>query len=458
MFTLKQLVGESSHGVLRRLAGDRGDATVRALALRALADHPGQLQRVPVNLFVRGLRDADPAVQMQAAVGLVRLGAVRQAGELMPLAAGADPALSHVAINALAELEAREVLLRAVDRGTPAERAAALRALQQMHDPQTVAALVTRAEQASDVEVRGEIIVALARLANREAEWEGPWDGGWWGTKPDFRGPYFEPVAWEGSELIRPALVRALTEATGAEYEALAEAYARNRVLPAGALPLLTAVNAGGDQRTEVIRALVGTSAVGADAVPLLVRLDGQGAELHAAVAQLVAAERDLDPALLPLVRTAALDTSLDAKIRGQLLTAVGGIGGEEGVASAIELFAQVNPHESAGVPGPVEMAWRRFVGDRQRTQQVDRFIGLTRAGNPAEQTLAYAVLAQAIRSNRTPEDLRTQVEPVIAAAWADPQAAAQLVDAISLMRLESQYEAQLQSHAGAPQATAGEE
>ena len=80
MFTLKQLVGEGSHGVLRRLAGERADATIRGLALRALVDDPGQLRGVPVNLFVRGLRDADPSVQMQAVVGLVRLGAVRQAG------------------------------------------------------------------------------------------------------------------------------------------------------------------------------------------------------------------------------------------------------------------------------------------------------------------------------------------------------------------------------------------
>src|SRR5690606_32620783 len=44
MFTLKQLVGERSHGVLRRAAGDPG---VRALALRALADDRSQTRGVP---------------------------------------------------------------------------------------------------------------------------------------------------------------------------------------------------------------------------------------------------------------------------------------------------------------------------------------------------------------------------------------------------------------------------
>lgn len=459
MFTLKQLVGERSHGVLRRAAGDRNDATVRALALRALADDRSELRGVPVNLFVRGLRDSDPSVQMQAAVGLVRLGAVKQAGELLPLAASDDPALSHVAVNALATLGARDVALRAVDRGTGAERTAALRALQQMHDPETVAALVSRVDAAVEAGVRGEILAALARLANREAEWEGPWDGGWWGTKPDFRGPYFEPVAWEGTATIQPVLAEALIGAEGAEFEALVEVYALNRVLPAGALPLLAAVDRqGGDQRSEVIRALVGRSSAGADVAPLLARLDAQGVELHAAVARLVAGEREVDPALLPLVRSAALDGALEAEVRGQLLTAVIGMEGEEALTAAIELFAQVNPHGSAGVPGPVEMAWRRFVGDRQRQDQVDRFIGLSRDGSAAERTLAYAVLAQSIRSSRTPEEVRERVTPVIDAAWGDEEAAARLVDAIELMRLESQYEAQLQSRAAGAQAAAGGE
>ena len=98
----------------------------------------------------------------------------------------------------------------------------------------------------------------------------------------------------------------------------------------------------------------------------------------------------------------------------------------------------------------------RRFVGDRQRLQQVDRFIGLTRDGSAAERTLAYSVLAQSIRSSRTPEEVRERVAPVIEAAWGDAEAAARLVDAIGLMRLESQYEAQLQSRAAAGQGAAG--
>lgn len=448
MFTLKQLVGERSHGTLRRAARD---PEVRALALRALADNPAQTRGVPVKLFVQGLKDADPFVQMEAIHGLVRLGAVRQAGELIPLATSQDPALSHVAINALAMLEARDAALRAVDRGTPAERQAALRALQQMHDPATVQALVERVEKSSDAQVRGELLSALARLTHQEREWEGPWDGGWWGTKPDYTGPYFDPAPWEGTAAIQPVLREALAAASGAEFNALLTDFSRNRVVPQGALPLLTALDRrGGADRQAAIEALVGGAGIPASAAPLLVRIDAQGGELHAAVAQLIAAEQDLPSALQPLIRTSALDASLPAEVRGQLLDAVAAMNGDEGLELAVELFAQVNPSAEAGVPNPVEVSWRRFVGDRQRIQQLDRFITAVQSGSDAERTLGYAVLAQSIRSSRTPEDVLQRVTPVIDSAWTDAEAAPRLVEAISIMRLDSQYEEQLNGYIAA--------
>src|SRR5690606_27956811 len=141
--------------------------------------------------------------------------------------------------------------------GTPAERKGALRALQQMHDVQTVNALVALANRTTDAAARTEIQVALARLANVETPWKGPWDGGWWGTKPDFTGPYFAPMAWEGTATIRPVLQAALTGASGQQFDALAAEFSRNRVVPLGAAPLLTAANRqGGAVRTEVIAAL----------------------------------------------------------------------------------------------------------------------------------------------------------------------------------------------------------
>lgn len=448
MFTLKQLRGEDSHRVLRRAAED---PAVRALALRALADDRSETDGVPVKLFVKALSDSDPFVQMQALNGLVRLEAVEQAGAIVPLTASSDPALSHVAVNALVKLGAHEAALRAVDRGTPGLRAGVLRALRQMHDPAVVQGLASRLEQADDPADRRGVLLALARLATREATWEGPWDGGWWGTKPDFTGPYFEPVAWEGTATIRPLLQEALLAASGEDFDELVAAYARNRVLPQGAGPLLAAVSRiGGEDRAAVIDALVGRPRLDGETLPLLIELDGRGGELHTAVAQLLAGESEVDPALVPLVRSAALDPAVDAEVRAELLNGVAELPGEAGLELAIELFARVNPSAPSAAPDPVEMAWRRFVGDRDRLRQIDRFVTLAGNGSETERTLAYSVLAQSIRSSRTPDAVRQRVTPVIDAAWTDPSAAPRLIEAITVMRLEDQYTDQLDAYTAA--------
>ena len=87
-----------------------------------------------------------------------------------------------------------------------------------------------------------------------------------------------------------------------------------------------------------------------------------------------------------------------------------------------------------------METAWRRFVGDRRRMGEIDYFITMAKSAQPSQRTLAYAVLIQSVRTPRTPAPVREKVAPVLEAAWADPASAPSLVQAISLMRLESQY------------------
>ena len=95
----------------------------------------------------------------------------------------------------------------------------------------------------------------------------------------------------------------------------------------------------------------------------------------------------------------------------------------------------------------PVETAWRRFVGARERTWQLEKFAELARSGDPSQRVLGYAVLVQSVRNPRfTPETVRTFVQPVLAKAWSDPAAAASLVQAIHVMRLDNQYAEQLKS------------
>jgi putative membrane-bound dehydrogenase-like protein len=467
LFTLKLLAGERSHPAIRRAAAD---TAMREVALRTLADDKRQLKSVPAALYVQALGDANPAVRVQAINGLVRLDARDQAESLVPLLTNPDSTLSHLATQALVSLGARDLALRLLTTpgSSPELRTRARFVLQRMQDAATVSAVMDQAGKAQDPAVRGELLLTLARLHNTEARWTGDW----WGTYPTTVGPYFAPATWEESARIQPVLRQALLAATGDDFGKLVEGYVRNRVLPGGSRAVLTALAPTDPQRSALIDALIGTWELSPAAAPLLGQIDARGPAFHTAVAELLSGETTFGAQTLPLARAAVLDASLSAPVRGRLLTALSQLPGDAGRDVAIDVFARLSPRAgapnlpavggaapaaapagppAAGAPGatddPIEMSWRRWVGDRQRLQQMDHFIALAQSGEPAQRTLAYAVLLQSVRSPRAPQQLRDRVNPVIEAAWADRTAAPRLVDAIAIMRVESQYADRLRAH-----------
>jgi hypothetical protein len=210
----------------------------------------------------------------------------------------------------------------------------------------------------------------------------------------------------------------------------------------------------------------VGHTQLDTQTVAIVSQLDAKGGALHAAVAQLLAGESRLDAAALPLAKNAVLDTQLDARIRAPLLSSIGQAQGQAALATAVDVFSTLNPTPTPVTPAgtaptvasgggggagatadPVEAAWRRFVGDRRRTGELDYFINVAKSGQPAQRTLAYAVLVQSVRTPRTPPPVRDKVVPVIEAAWADAASTPSLVQAIGIMRVEAQYTEQLAAH-----------
>ena len=302
--------------------------------------------------------------------------------------------------------------------------------------------------RATEPAARRELIATLARLYNTE----GPWKGEWWGIYPSTVGPYFAPATWDESARIKPVLRQTLLAQTGGDFDALIDLYAKNRVVPLGAKALFLAVasSPAASQRDALVDALVGSSHLAASAVPLIARLDATSPVLHAAVAELLAGETTFETPTLALARTAVLDTTLAAATRAKLLTALAAMSGDAGRDAATEIFARITPR--AGTPAaandPVEAAWRAWVGGRLRANQLDYFVDLARsAQDPARRTLAYAVLLQGVRNPRAPAAVREKITPVLDAAWADATLAPQLVDAITIMRVESQYTQQLEAY-----------
>ncbi|MEP7001915.1 MAG: hypothetical protein ABI969_15615 [bacterium] len=442
MFTLKRLAGAKATPTLLKAATD---PTMRESALRVLVDDTRDLKGVPVDMYLRALGDTNFAVRVQGLRGLVKLGARDHADAIVPLLTSPDSALAHLAVQSIVALGARDVALRAMTApaSSPELRMRARQVVQQFHDAETVSAVVDVAAKSSDAAVKREALLTLARLYNTDAAWTGDW----WGTHPSTLGPYFAPAAWAESPRIRPALRGALASASGNDYDALIEAFVRNRVLPSGSKPLFVAVASDAAMRSRAIDAFVGASVIEADALPLMAELGGRGPAFRGAITELLAGESTYGPQTLPLVRAAALDTTGDPAARGRLITALTASPAAPGFDVATEVFAPLTPGApSTGTPSPVESAWRRYVGDFRRYLEIDHFIELAHTGTAEQRTLAYAVLVQSVRSQRTPAPIREKVTPAIDAGWSDAASTPSLVRAITLMKLEAQYAARLQA------------
>lgn len=447
MFTLSQLVGAQSHVTLRSAALD---PAVREWAIRALVDNRSQLAGMNTAMFVSALKDADLRVQVAALNALVRLDAKSAADAIVPLTGSSDATVAHIAVNALVSLGGSDAAIKALDGTTPAIRAGALRALERMHTVATVRQLMPRATNrtttaagASAFRLNSDVAFALARLYHRESAW----NGDWWGTRPFFLGPYFAAEEWEATPEIREVLLNTLSIAAGvggASLDTVLGEFVRNRVLPRGS----TAALFSGAEYAEAANALVGYATVSPNSLPALTRISARNPTMYAAVARLFAVETLLPAGSLPLVRDAALNASLSDSLRAGLVTLITTMPGRPGLEASSDVLARNTPSITpTGTPAtPLEAAWRRFVGDRRRSQEIDYFADLTRSADSSSRTLGFAVLLQLVRGGRAPAAINDRVQPILTSAWASQNAARDLVRAVSIMRLESAYTTQLEA------------
>lgn len=260
VFTYKQLLGAKANAALVALAKD--DA-LREFALRALADRLTQLEGVPAQLFIDALKDPNPRVRLQAVIGLQRLGAKDAAPAMLAAAAkwphdesklaeGEHYRLPHTVINALARLGNARACLDAV--ADPAQRFVAFRALQGIHSDESVDGLIKLSQQGDD-EVRASAVAALARLYHVEKPWNYK---DWWSTRPDDRGPYFEPVEWSATPRIHAAIEAAYSKLPASVRLATLEILAKNRIAVAslkleGLDPLRLAMASSTLRPTDVV-------------------------------------------------------------------------------------------------------------------------------------------------------------------------------------------------------------
>lgn len=267
LFTLKQAFGAASHAFLVKTAED---ASIEAWAIRALTDRWDQLENIPDQRILRSLQSQDARVRREAITAAARLQDKSLANAVIPLVADTDPVVAHTAVHALIRLGNGDALFAALDGAgsNAALRDGILRALQALHQPAVVDALITRLGAAADSSFR----VAIARTLSRLYYVEGEWKGDSWGTRPDTRGPYYQPEKWEASDRIGQALLSALNKAGAEEAAALASEFGRHRIQPGDALGKL--VDLAKKDRSvlpTLARQLAQEETVPTDAIPLLV-------------------------------------------------------------------------------------------------------------------------------------------------------------------------------------------
>lgn len=153
-------------------------------------------------------KSSDARLQAELIRAIVKTEAAEQAPVLAHLLLfGTDHVVRHTAANGLIELRAWKTCLDVWDSRHP-DAAEALGVVSRMSDAAAVDACLERLDGETDKARQTELFRALSRMRLREGEWNGVS----WGTRPDTRGPVYQPEPWEVTERIDEALVRALAD------------------------------------------------------------------------------------------------------------------------------------------------------------------------------------------------------------------------------------------------------
>ncbi len=286
VFLLKQKFAAHSHSFLGKLIAD---PTIAPWAIRAVTDRREQLTDIPAARITDSLASTDPRTRKEATLAMEKIASPRQHKAMIPLLVDADPIVALTALEVLIRLKAAEAMLAVLadSKSSPALRSGVLRVLQSLPEPAVVTALVTRLEKESNPAVRAGLLTALCRLHFVE----GKWRGDSWGTRPDTRGPFYQPEPWSETPRIADALKAALDHATSAEAALIGRELSRHRI-PAGAAldSLMARAHDDASLLPAIASQLAQAEEIPANGIPLLIRAARAGDSSDATRAQSVIA------------------------------------------------------------------------------------------------------------------------------------------------------------------------
>ena len=282
----------------------------------------------------------------------------------------------------------------------------ALEVLRGIHTPEVVTGLIDRLGKATDPALRQGILAALCRLHFHEGEWKG--DS--WGTRPDTRGPYYQPEAWSETPKIAVALKEALAKSTPEEAAFLVKELNRNRIQFNEALQRILAL-AKQDPKVlpELAAQMAGAEEIPAEAVPLLVGL---------------VKSSPLSPKVEPG------DSRRESATLSQAIIALSKTDSAEGVQATLAALEPLKKLPESGKD--YEAAFNTFLNapklenHHQLVEQIAE-----KAEWPVSMYANAALLNLANRKTGSPESIQL-TQKALDKGWADPKHRKLIIDAIS--------------------------
>jgi len=406
IYTLKQLRGSKASDALAALTKD---ATIREFALRALTDRATQLGDVPAQPFVDATKDADPRVRLQATIGLGRLGKLETASALVPLLAESDPLIRHAAVHSLVLLKASAAAFAALDSGDVKLALAATQVLRSLHDIQVVDGLIQRLAKTSNVDQKKLIITALARLYHVEADWKGDW----WGTRPDTRGPYYNPITWDGSSHIAPVLLTALSTGDATMGKFIIGEMNRHRIK----------LN---------------------DATAQLVRMAQNDATLIPAMIALLQGSDKLPTDAIGLLESVAKDKNADPEVRGDAAGVLAKTSDQAGVFD-VAISALVAVGNAGKASEAISRAREGFARDKRHAKNVSTFVKMTGDPDAGKRETAFGVLISISSDKKPNKSAKDAADGAITAGFSSSDVTP-LLRAIAMLKAD-QYKDQVKAH-----------
>ncbi|MDB6003870.1 MAG: Trehalose utilization, partial [Prosthecobacter sp.] len=307
-----------------------------------------------------------------------------------------DAVVSHMATRLAGMNKMYPICFELIDESKGAAPKSAFRALAMMHQPEVVTGLIERLAKATDPALRQGILSALCRLHFHEGEWKG--DS--WGTRPDTRGPYYQPEAWSETPKIAAALKDALAKAAPEEAAFLVKEMNRNRIQSSDAL----------------------------ERILVLAKQDAK--VIPDAVAQLATAETipgDAIPLLISAANSKQLDPQSAAATLANTLTAIAKTDNAEAWTAALNALISLDAQQGSGKE---QEAGRTAFLNAPKLENVHQAFETeaTKIGTPTAAWAEAALLSLAARKGGSPE-AREMSQKALDAGWADAKRRFQIIN-----------------------------